>query len=48
MSEDCAPDCGERARCVVVGTVGHWQCGWCDAHDMPRHHCGCLVTEPTT
>lgn len=36
----CAPDCHERAVCSEPGAT-HTQCGTCQAHDAPRHHCGC-------
>jgi hypothetical protein len=32
----------DRASCAAAGTVGHWQCGWCDQHNKPRFICGCL------
>jgi|HubBroStandDraft_6_1064221.scaffolds.fasta_scaffold554497_2 hypothetical protein len=32
----------DRASCAAAGTVGHWQCGWCDEHNKPRFICGCL------
>ena len=38
--DTCAPDCQERAECPTVGAPGHMQCGWCEEHRMPYHHCG--------
>src|SRR5277367_1518051 len=33
----------ERATCAVAGTLGHWMCGTCAAHNRPRFECGCLL-----
>ena len=41
--DDCAPDCDERTNCPTVGGPGHMQCGRCDLHGQPRHHCGCVI-----
>lgn len=51
-SANCAEDCMERSECEDVGIIGHSQCGWCEQHDAPRHHCGadCIrwpAPEPT-
>lgn len=43
----CAPDCQERAECDRYGELGHFQCGMCPDHKMPRHHCFCLALEVT-
>jgi hypothetical protein len=40
---ECAPDCAERTGCTVIGGLGHFQCGYCQDHQKPRHHCGCIV-----
>jgi hypothetical protein len=29
----------DRAQCAASGTIGHWQCGWCDICDKPRFVC---------
>jgi hypothetical protein len=42
----CAPDCAERDTCSRAGIeFGHSQCGHCDEHNMPLHHCpySCLA-----
>ena len=39
----CDPDCQERTECDTVGEPGHYQCGVCEIHKQPRHHCGCVV-----
>lgn len=31
----------DRVNCKTVGEVGHWQCGWCKTHDLPRFSCPC-------
>jgi hypothetical protein len=31
----------ERVNCKQVGEAGHWQCGWCKVHDLPRFACAC-------
>lgn len=31
----------ERCNCKYAGTVDHWECGWCDVHNMPNFLHGC-------
>ena len=33
----------ERVNCEKAGTFGHWQCGWCPKHEVPRLKCMCLA-----
>lgn len=33
----------DRVNCTRVGEVGHWLCGVCPKHVLPRFVCGCLV-----
>ena len=35
----------ERVNCVAAGDPGHWYCGWCREHDLPRFECGCPSTK---
>lgn len=44
MIEGCAPDCDERDTCEQAGEIGHQQCGHCQLHNVPVHHCGCYGT----
>lgn len=30
----------ERVNCRETG-IGHFLCGWCDEHEVPRFTCGC-------
>ena len=32
----------ERVNCLLAGSNGHRQCGWCREHNKPRFVCGCL------
>jgi hypothetical protein len=32
-----------RVNCTAAGTMGHYQCGWCEEHDKPRFVCACLL-----
>lgn len=45
MEEDCAPDCQERAECPNAGSKLHLQCGYCEIHDAPSHHCSCSLDD---
>lgn len=31
----------ERCSCKEAGQPGHFFCGWCGLHDLPRFWCGC-------
>jgi hypothetical protein len=31
-----------RVNCAAAGTIGHYQCGWCEEHDKPRLVCSCI------
>lgn len=33
----------ERVNCPDAGKDGHWYCGWCLEHDLPRFECGCRL-----
>lgn len=33
----------ERVRCTKAGQPGHWLCGVCDEHLLPRFVCGCAL-----
>lgn len=32
-----------RVNCCCAGACGHYQCGWCLRHSLPRFKCGCLA-----
>lgn len=33
-------------NCALVGEPGHWHCGWCEIHNMPRTTCLCVAKKP--
>lgn len=35
----------ERVNCPHAGSMGHWQCGWCDDCELPQYQCGCAVRQ---
>ena len=32
-----------RVNCSSPGRIGHFRCGWCDEHELPRFVCSCLL-----
>jgi hypothetical protein len=36
----------DRAACDCEGELGHWQCGVCHDHAVPRTECGCYLRLP--
>ena len=38
----------ERCNCKLVGHMGHWQCGWNTAANLPRFMTNEMITEPET
>jgi hypothetical protein len=32
-----------RVNCPTPGSLGHFLCGVCDAHNQPRAECGCVA-----
>lgn len=32
--------CVERMNCTEIGKAGHFYCGYCFRHNMPRYLCG--------
>lgn len=30
----------DRVNCDKAGDVGHWMCGWCLEHGVPKLKCG--------
>jgi hypothetical protein len=44
--QDISPaneDNAERITCKKAGQIGHFQCGVCDVHNVPRFQCGCVA-----
>ena len=37
----------ERCNCERAGQIGHYNCGWCQKHDLPQFECGCFATAKT-
>lgn len=37
----------DRVNCKHVGTLGHWFCGVCETHNLPRFECGCMIDNRT-
>lgn len=33
----------ERVNCEQAGEVGHWSCGWCPEHNLPRFEPDCVL-----
>lgn len=33
----------ERITCSKAGEVGHFQCGMCGVHNVPRFECKCIA-----
>ena len=36
----------DRINCDNTGEPGHWNCGWCKEHNLPRYNCMCRAPEP--
>jgi len=36
-------DNAERIACEKAGEFGHWSCGVCGVHNIPRYECGCVA-----
>lgn len=32
----------ERVNCEQAGNPGHFMCGFCWIHNLPRFECGCM------
>lgn len=32
-----------RVNCSSAGKLGHFRCGWCEKHGLPRFVCPCLL-----
>lgn len=43
FGEEPRQDDLERANCEQAGKFGHYMCGVCECHRLPRFRCGCLA-----
>lgn len=42
VGRDPVNDDLKRVNCDKVGQPGHFLCGWCFLHEIPRFECGCI------